>query len=586
MDTYTTGWDLNAERELWRHLCYESFYHFCLIAFGFGNHPDGSWFTERIHKPLCDWVQGHTEAWFVRRAQKKQGRMRLMIVVPRTHGKTWTVTKAHQAWLHLRDHNIATVTDSEETTKAQEFMRSILEVISGNEPYALFTWLYGNWKDTNRQWQAAQAVHALRTSLSKTEPSFGTCSVASGKTGYHPDVVYLDDPVSYEKLRESGAWNDQCNTHVAALVPVIKSNGAFVVVGTRYLDDDPIGRLMRSEGVNEVAGMPMLDERVSIDPKGLWSVYFLQAELGTDDEGMPIPLLPEAWNADELLAYKRSRPIHYASQMMNEPSTGEHNPITQELIQRLYVEREEIPRHMTLTVHCDTAFRYSKRVARSDSSVIQVWGHSMTGDGSVYYLFGCGSQRWTAEKFTEKLVEVCQRYILQGYRIRAVTDELEMGGKEGMYKHFLQNAFNTKGLNPPPIVMIRRFGGTGNRKIDRILDASNYWLDGKVYLVKNAPGVQELVSQMTRIGVSAHDDWADAAADVFDPSVYYVARNVSTHVGEQDYHPMRPYDEILQGGRVAPAPGSDDREAVAAYDAFYRPDEEDWQPARIPIHLD
>ena len=546
-------WPANSQRKLYADLCKRSFYHFCLYGFGYGRNPEGYWFTERVHKPICDWLQKHAEDWFARRARKEQGRMKLIIVVPRTHGKTTTVTKAFQTWLHLFDRNLSTVTDSEDAQKAQEFMKGITEVIAGNDPWALFTWMYGNWYDKKRLWQSSQVVHGWRDMMSKTEPSFGTTSVNTGKTGYHPDAVFLDDPVSYEKLKETGTWNEQCHTHIGSLIPVIKPNGAFILVGTRYLDNDPIGRMMMDEGVNELCGMPMYDERLKISPKGQWAVYHLQAEIGTDPDGTPIPLLPEAWSGQELLDYKRSRPVHYAAQMMNEPAVGEHNPVTQSMIDRMWIEKDNIPRNVVLSIHLDTAFRYAKRVARSDHSVIQVWAHSCDGSGWVYYLEGIGSPRWRVEDFSQELVKIVQRYRQSGYHIRCITDEMEVGGKEGTYKAYLESQFHAEGMPHPPIILLRRYG-QGQKKEDRIRDAANYWVDGKVWLTRGSKGCQELISQMTRIGVSAHDDYADAAADIFHPQVYYATRlSIDPDGGEgMQYYPQRPFDDVLQGGGVIP----------------------------------
>jgi hypothetical protein len=556
LDVADRRWPSEAQRLIRADLCRRSFYHFCYYAFGFGINPEGSWFTERVHKPACDWLQAHAEGWFKRRSEKKQGRMKLMIIWPRTHGKTTLVTKAFQCWCHLHDRNLSSVTDSEDAEKACEFMKGITEVISGNDPYAQFAWLYGNWKDPRKTWSVKQVNHGFRNMESKTEPSFGTTSVNTGKTGYHPDMVVLDDPISYEGLKDSGAKNEQAHLHIGSLIPVIKPNGAFIFVGTRYLDDDPAGRLMLTEGVKTLSGMPMNDERIRLSSRGQWHVYFLQAELGIDDDGMPIPLLPEAWSAQELYDYKSSRPVHYSAQMMNEPAIGEHNPVTQELVDRMWVNRSQVPRNVVLTIHMDTAFRYSKRVARSDSTVVQVWAHTTDGSGWVYFMEGRGSPRWGADRFSRELVKMVQQYRNLGYHVRAITDEMEIGGKEGTYKLYLESIFHKAGTAAPPIILIRRFGA-GVKKDDRLRDVANYWIDGKVWLCREAPGVQELVSQMTRIGVSAHDDWADAAADVFHPNVYYATRlTIGGEDDERQNYPVRPWDDMLQGGNPAMVVGA------------------------------
>jgi hypothetical protein len=113
-----------------------------------------------------------------------------------------------------------------------------------------------------------------------------------------------------------------------------------------------------------------------------------------------------------------------------------------------------------------------------------------------------------------------------------------------------------------------------------------------VWLVREAPGVQELISEMSRIGVSAHDDWADAAADVFHPNVYYATRLMDPGTDTKQAYPVRPYDDILQPGMnaVIQPEGTEMSDALARdlYDSYARqkgetPWGEPLSPTRPPI---
>jgi hypothetical protein len=54
---------------------------------------------------------------------------------------------------------------------------------------------------------------------------------------------------------------------------------------------------------------------------------------------------------------------------------------------------------------------------------------------------------------------------------------------------------------------------------------------------------------MVRAGVSSHDDWADAAADVFCPEVYQPMLNPVIGQADEGGHPIQPGDAIL-GRRI------------------------------------
>ena len=80
--------------------------------------------------------------------------------------------------------------------------------------------------------------------------------------------------------------------------------------------------------------------------------------------------------------------------------------------------------------------------------------------------------------------------------------------------------------------------------------------------------------QMSRIGISEHDDWADAAADVFHPEVYRPF--LPPGQDAQPPVPQRPWDRELKTGQI------DNETARGIYDHLFPPDpQERW--VREPI---
>jgi hypothetical protein len=560
-------WSSQDEREILAAACRDNFWTFVMEAYGGYYNPRFSgWLDPAVHKPLCDWYSHHIHEWIGWRRDGVRQQKCLMVIVPREFGKTTLITQAGQLWLHLQDPDLATYTGSENFTRATEFLASVRSVAAGEDPYARFGQLFGSWRPNNKNvmWSNAGAVHAARRAVSRKEPSFGTWGVEKGLTGTHPDALFLDDPTSYEAMALATNWLDVVNGHLDSLLPVLTTDGLFVLPGTRYHDGDHFGRTLKSDGAKTVSGMPMPD--YAPRPDGKWEVYFLQAR---DIEGTPT--LTKVWPGWRLDEYERKNNLRYAAQVMNDPSSSEFNPLTRGQIDLLRVKPEEVPWSLRYSIHCDTAFKSQAKQARGDESVLQIWGHDLK-NGDVYFIEGYCSNVWRAEDFNNKLVMVLQKLKsrktwherIVGRWPFVVTDEQEVGGKQGTWELTIASACHTSGLPAPPLVLLSRGGA---KKINRIIEASAHWADGRVKLVEGAPGLERLVDQMSRIGSSASDDWSDAAADVFNPKVYNGAPRLGS---DQDLQPEihLPWDDVLKNNESA----------VKAYDAYHSREEPPYEP--------
>lgn len=534
-------WPLEAERELWADICRKSFWWFVKDAWGIDHKPDARSFTPRIHKPICDWLQLKGEEWLAGRRSELPVSKYIALLIPREFWKT-TLIGAFLAWLHVQEPDLSSYIGSESLTQAEMWFLPIYETLRGSNSYARFPWLYGNWEAKDRRYSKSEVIHAARRDTSIKEPSFATWGVVTGLTGCHPDILNFDDPISYDRLERDSGWLDTVNAHVGTLLPVLKANGLMIWPGTRYGDGDHFGEGFRKLGVRSVTGMPFPDHYSDcIRPDGKFEVYFLQSR--TPDR---VPVFKEQWPEWRLLESEGTSSLRYAAQQMNDPSSSAYNPLTMDQIKDCWVEKEHVPfAALKYTIHCDTAFWYQERQARGDESVITVWGH-LPGTGDVYYIEGHGSRVWRSEDFTEKLVQIVQRLRAKRYRIAMITDEREMGGKTGAWETLLRNAFHHSNLAMPPFVQLQR---SGTAKVQRITNAAGYWVDGHVKLIEKAPGAEDLVKQMVTIGSGAHDDWADAAADVFHKDVYVPMRRLGTR-GAPSVGPVYPGDEWLKTGNV------------------------------------
>ena len=568
-------WDLTAERELWAAVCApnslanddgttythpDSLWWFVHIAWGAEWYMRQSgeirWLVPRVHKPYLAWLQNELIEWKASRRAGKLDRWYVAIIIPRGFGKTVTATKAALLWSHLDEPDMSSVIGSEVHPKAKEFLAPIATVMAGqNKAMSWFCWLYGMWYDADREWNADRVVHAYRNNLGLTEPSIGTAGTEKGVTGYHPKQYWEDDPLSANKLKEGGNWLDIVKAAHDAVHPALQTNGWFAMVLTRYLDEDVAGTALSEDGIRSWGGMPPDDARLAEKiGKGAWRVWFMQAR---DAEGNPT--LPEVANAEFLDAYERRKPADFAAQYMNSPGTGEHMPLDKSQIPSLFVARSKI-RDLPIeyaTIHIDTAFKSKEKQEKGDYNVIGVALHDMRNNGLVYMDYALHDKKWRVEQFNDKLIEVIRGLTARRIRIRAIVDEVEPGGKRGSWKLLMQKTVEGSGLRCPEIIQLPR---QGTKKVERIKAAAGFWVEGwmrliceydeqapphaqwKAWHTERTPGLDMLIEQMLKIGVSAHDDMADAYADVFIDQVW---RRPQTGTG---YSAANEGDEPVQPG--------------------------------------
>lgn len=546
-------WDLQAERELWADICTKDFYWFIREAWGLDHNPKIRFFTPRVHKPICEWLQHFGLAWLAARQNPVPERTYLALEIPREYGKT-TLIGAFLLWLHLHDVDLSAYIGSETLTQSEMWFLPTHQTMKGSNYYARFHWLYGVWESRDRRFSKSEVIHAARRDLAIKEPSFGIWGVATGITGVHPDILDLDDPISYERLETDSGWFDTVNHHVDSLIPILKANGLMIWPGTRYGAGDHFGKGFAALGIKSVAGHALPDEDAAhVRPDGMFHVYFLQ---GRTRDGKPH--FPEQWPESRLAEFQKKNPLRYAAQIMNAPSSSEFNPFTLEQARNIWIEKKDVPfPALRYTIHCDTAFKYQARQARGDESVIVVFGHLPTS-GDVYYVEGYGSNTWRNEDFGNKLVSIVQRYRAMRRRVALITDELEFGGKAGSWEALLRNYFHHVNLPMPPLIFLNR---AGKNKTARITEAAGYWADGHVKVIRDAPGAERLIKQMTEIGTGGFDDWSDAAADVFNKEVYVPMRRLGADSGDSPI-PHYPGDEYLKTGILS------DREASRIADAW------------------
>jgi hypothetical protein len=539
------AWDQNAEREFWRRKCVDSFWWFFKYAYGYDFNPKGDaglkpWMEDRTHKPLCDWFEGHAKEWLELRKTRSGRQKKLMVIVPRDFGKTTLLAAAGQAWLHLHDPELATYTGCETITRGREILSSIKSVIGGDDRYARYTWLYGTQRHLKRRWKLDAVVTAARTNLSRRDASYGVWAVESGLVGMHPDCCFLDDPNTYERMDRDKGWLDTVNSHVDTLIPVFQRDALWVFTLTRYGEGDHAGKAIKHEGVRSCSGMPM--PGLKIEPDGLWELFFLDAQ---DEAGKPT--MPLIWDDERIKTFERRNPTRYWAQIRNNPVQNPYNLLSYSAIERMVTDPQEIDlKKLRVSLHFDTAFKNMRRRARGDYSVVSTVGHEHK-TGVCVFLGAHGGTEWDSERFAQQFCGDIKFWRARCARVSVITDESDIGGKPGVWEAFVLTKMREAGItNPPQLIMLTR---DNRRKDERLADVAALWRDGRMKLLKDAPGIEMLMKQMSQIGTSQeNDDYADATADCFSRSVYNAVWPSATSSEESKKASSNPFDEILKGG--------------------------------------
>lgn len=582
-DKYHGKWNLDAERELWAAICAPNRWHaddgvsvtthprslwwFVHLAWGaefYFQAGNPRWLVDqsrsgmRVHGPYLEWLQNNIVGWKRDRHWNQGKRRFLAIILPRAFGKSVTATKCASLWAHLDEPDMSSLICSATEDLSVDFVRAIQNTISAkaeSRKLSWFCWLYGNWYNPEREWTKRYCHHGYRNTTSLSEPSFDTSAVDIGMTGYHHRMHVWDDPITKNKLREGGTYLDNVHTAFNASYKALQPDGLFILVCTRYLDDDVAGRHFKDEGVKTWDGMEcpntMIFEKYALGA-GTWRVFFWQVE----DELTERATCPEIMDEERIAQEKGLDAEDFACQYQNDPGSSVHAPLLERQVRDIFMTYEDFRRDVpieSVSIHLDTAFKSVLNIRKGDESVAVPFYHDMRPNGMIYLDTDKikASNAWRSEEFTDELIDVLQRYRREVIPVRCLTDEKEQGGKEGIYRQNLIASFRGAGLRVP---RIHQFNRQGTKKRERIRKAAGLWAEGYVRILLHKdklgnweiPGsTRRLLTQLMRTDVVKHDDLADAAADVFMPEVWRKPSFVAFQRDEGGT-PRSPGDEHLQ----------------------------------------
>jgi hypothetical protein len=164
---------------------------------------------------------------------------RKLLVMPRGSLKSTIGCVSYPIYLLVNNPNLRILIDSELYTNSKNFLREIKAQLE--KP--LMTAIFGAFKSS--VWNESEIVISQRTQVKK-EASITVGGVGTTKVGQHYDVIIGDD---YNSNKNS-ATPEGCQKvidHYRYNTSILEPMGTYVVIGTRYSENDLIGHIIKNE---------------------------------------------------------------------------------------------------------------------------------------------------------------------------------------------------------------------------------------------------------------------------------------------------------------------------------------------------
>lgn len=165
---------------------------------------------------------------------------RKLICVPRGCLKSTIACVSYPIWRLNKNPNLRILIDSELFTNSKNFLREIKQQLESPR----LTRIFGQYKsDTN--WNEAEITIRQRTVVKK-EASITVGGVGTTKVGQHYDLIIGDD---YNSNKNSATAEGRAKVidHYRYNISILEPTGTYVVIGTRYSEDDLIGFILKNE---------------------------------------------------------------------------------------------------------------------------------------------------------------------------------------------------------------------------------------------------------------------------------------------------------------------------------------------------
>lgn len=222
----------------------DSLYHTCTSLFGFKD------VTTRTHRGIITALEDENT--------------RKLICVPRGTLKSTICSVAYPIWRLMKNPNLRILLDSELYTNSKNLLREI----KGLTQTQKFIDYFGDWK--TEVWNESEIIIKPRNKVLK-EASITVGGIGTTKVGQHYDEIIGDDYNSPSNSN-SKEQRDQVISHFQYNQAILEPGGRYIVVGTRYAEEDLIGWIISNQlnqkSLEEFRNLPKTNGVIEIETKG------------------------------------------------------------------------------------------------------------------------------------------------------------------------------------------------------------------------------------------------------------------------------------------------------------------------------
>lgn len=276
----------------------------------------------------------------------RAGLRRGLLLIPRGHLKSTTVTVGYVTQRIVENPNIRVLITNAILENSKGFLREIKMHFEKGEKLRD---TYGDFVNSDEKWSEMQIVVSRRTKVQK-EPTVQATSIDKSVVSQHYDLIVADDLVNRETI-STKEQRAKLALYLKDLIDLLEPDGELILIGTRWHHDDLYGRLLREH------------------PE-LW-MLFHRTCWKDDDESKRVPLFrkftPEY--LDQLRVEKG--PYEFSCQYLNSPTDDQTAEFKREWV--LPFELSEIDgKPFNLFVAIDPAFTMDDRNDATGLAVVAV----------------------------------------------------------------------------------------------------------------------------------------------------------------------------------------------------------------------
>lgn len=446
-----------------------SYYAYCKLA-------NSGFIPTKLHEYTCNRVQE-----FMEKAPSASFDI-MLISMPPQFGKSTCITETLPSWfagMHP-DKDVIIVSYSDDTaSKFGRANRAKLETFSAR-PFDVVSPLFPNYCRGD-VWNNDDICNT-NSKYIRSRGIFGAI------TSNPADLVVIDDPIKTMQEAQSDTTKDSVwGEYYSSVTSRVKPRGKVIVIATRWVEDDLIGRIM-----------------ATVDSKRL-TTLFLPCEC-TDPEHDPLgrrlgdSLCPEigrdnAWLREFKAGYVGAEGLYTWSALYQCDPT----PIAGALVDpdwwKYYDYSDDLPFSMTY-ISVDCTF---KGTDTSDFVAAEVW--SMVGGD--YYLRDMIHDHLSFTQTLDAIRDLAGRY--SDYVGILIEDK----ANGSAVIDSLQSEYDS-------IIPVTPAGG----KESRVNASSRVIRQGRVYLPRSALWLESFIHEFTSFPNGKHDDMVDSATQVLNFLLY------------------------------------------------------------------